>query len=156
MTLFKVVIHSNSAFNELEFQNPIQHMLIILIRIKGVLSMRSEWKFWVYILSSVSGTLYVGVTNNIDKRIWEHKSGLIEGFSKKYKCTRLVYYESFDDVRVAISREKQLKRWRREKKVELIEGLNPHRNDFSENWGSRMVFPQESIREFREKAEDGN
>ena len=67
-----------------------------------------------------------------------------------------MYYESFDDVRVAISREKQLKRWRREKKVELIEGLNPHWKDFSENWGSRMVFPQESIRELREKAEDGN
>jgi len=118
--------------------------------------MRSEWEFWVYILSSVSGTLYVGVTNNIDKRIWEHKSGLIEGFSKKYACTHLVYYEAFDDVRVAISREKQLKRWRREKKVKLIENINPHWNDLSENWGSRMVFPQESIRELREKAEGSN
>jgi putative endonuclease len=124
--------------------------------IQGVLLMRSEWKFWVYILSSVSGTLYVGVTNNIDKRMWEHKSGLIEGFSKKYKCTRLVYYETFDDVRVAISREKQVKRWRREKKVYLIENVNPHWNDLSENWGSRMVFPKESIRELREKAEGSN
>jgi len=118
--------------------------------------MRSEWKFWVYIVSSVSAKLYVGVTNNIDKRIWEHKSGLIEGFSKKYKCTRLVYFETFDDVRVAISREKQLKRWRREKKVKLIESTNPHWNDLSENWGGRIVFPQESIREFREKADDSN
>jgi putative endonuclease len=59
-------------------------------------------------------------------------------------------------VRVAISREKQLKRWRREKKVKLIENINPHWNDLGENWGSRMVFPQESIRELRKKAEGGN
>jgi len=64
--------------------------------------MRSEWKFWVYIVSSVSGTLYIGVTDDIDRRVREHKEGLIEGFSKKFKCTRLVYYESFDDVRKAI------------------------------------------------------
>ena len=64
-----------------------------------------------YIVSSLSGTLYIGVTNDINKRVKEHKKGQIEGFSKKYRCTRLVYYESFDDVRQAISREKQLKGW---------------------------------------------
>jgi putative endonuclease len=108
--------------------------------------MRSEWIFWVYIVSSVSGTLYIGVTNYIEKRVREHKDGLIEGFSKKYKCTRLVYYESFDAVRKAISREKQLKRWRREKKIALIESINPRWLDLSENWGKRMIFPSESAR----------
>src|SRR5215813_3567360 len=109
--------------------------------------MRSEWQFWVYIVSSVSGTLYIGVTDDIDRRGREHKEGLIEGFSKKYKCTRLVYYESFDDVRKAIGREKQLKRWRREKKIALIEGTNPRWLDLSENWGRRMIFPGENGRE---------
>ena len=75
--------------------------------------MRSEWTFWVYIMASMSGTLYIGITNFIEKRVNDHKEGLIEGFSKKYRCTRLVYYESFDDVRNAISREKQLNGWRR-------------------------------------------
>jgi putative endonuclease len=107
-------------------------------------------------MSSLSGTLYIGVTNYIEKRVREHKEGLIEGFSKKYGCTRLVYYESFDDVRKAISREKQLKGWRREKKVEMIERTNPHWLDLSENWGREMIFPQQSIRELREKASGGN
>ena len=104
-------------------------------------------KFWVYIMSSRPGTLYIGMTNNIDKRAQEHKRGLIEGFSKKYKCTRLVYYESFDDVRKAIGREKQLKGWRQEKKIALIEILNPRWQDLAENWGKCMVFPNEIGRE---------
>ena len=66
-------------------------------------------KFWVYIIGSKSGTLYVGMTNNIERRIWEHKNGVIEGFTSKYDCHRLLYLESFDDVRNAIDREKQLK-----------------------------------------------
>jgi len=107
-------------------------------------------------MSSISGTLYIGITNDIDRRVWEHKQGLIEGFSKIYKCTRLVYYECFDDVRQAISREKQLKKWRREKKIGLIEGVNPRCQDLSENWGSRMIFPQESIKQYREKAAGGD
>jgi len=109
--------------------------------------MRSEWKFWVYIMSSLSGTLYIGITNNIEKRVREHKEGLIEGFSKKYRCTRLVYYESFDDVCKAISREKQLKGWRREKKIALIQSINPRWQDLSENWGKRMIFAGENGRE---------
>ena len=71
--------------------------------------MRSE--FWVYIMASTTGTLYIGMTNNIERRAWEHKNGTVEGFAKKYSCTRLVYFEKFDDVRNAINREKELKGW---------------------------------------------
>jgi putative endonuclease len=74
-------------------------------------------KYWVYIASSRSGTLYIGITNSIERRMWEHKSGEFEGFASQYHCDRLVYYESFDDVRKAIAREKQLKGWVRRKKI---------------------------------------
>src|SRR5690242_11540948 len=76
--------------------------------------------FWTYIVSSRSGTLYIGVTNYIQRRIREHKSGAFEGFGSKYHCNRLVYYEKYDDIRNAIDREKQLKRWVRLKKIALI------------------------------------
>lgn len=79
------------------------------------------YRFWVYILSSRSGTLYVGITGFFEQRIHQHKYDSIEGFTKKYQCHRLVYYETYQDVEVAISREKQVKRWRREKKIALIE-----------------------------------
>src|SRR5258707_2612632 len=72
-----------------------------------------HYKFWVYILTSRSGTLYIGITGFFEKRIHQHKYDSIEGFTKKYQCHRLVYYESFQDVETAISREKQLKGWRR-------------------------------------------
>jgi putative endonuclease len=76
----------------------------------------------------------------------EHKSGVFEGFASKYRCNRLVYFEAFDDVLKAIDREKQLKGWRREKKLALIEGENPHWQDLAEKWGSQMVFPGQSIK----------
>jgi putative endonuclease len=84
-----------------------------------------EHRYWVYIVSSNSGTLYIGVTDSLTRRMLEHKSGAIEGFARKYHCHRLVYYESFDNILKAISREKQLKGWRRSKKIALIESLNP-------------------------------
>ena len=74
-----------------------------------------HYKFWVYILCSRSGTLYVGITGFFAQRIHQHKDDSIEGFTKKYQVDRLVYYESHQDVNVAIAREKQVKRWRREK-----------------------------------------
>ena len=78
--------------------------------------------FFVYILASRrNGTLYIGMTNSIYRRALEHKQGEIEGFSAKYHCTRLVFYESFDDVTKAIDREKQLKGWVRRKKIALID-----------------------------------
>ena len=77
--------------------------------------------FWIYIMASKSGTLYAGMTNNSEKRVFQHKHKEIEGFSATYDCNRLVYFESFDDVRSAINREKELKGWTRRKKIALIE-----------------------------------
>jgi putative endonuclease len=88
-----------------------------------------EKKYYIYIVASLSGTLYIGVTSSLIRRIAEHKEGKIEGFSKKYSCHKLVYYEIFGDVNAAIGREKEIKRWRREKKEELIKNMNPHWND---------------------------
>jgi len=102
------------------------------------------YKFWVYILSSHSGTLRVG-TGFFEQRIYQHKPDSIEDFTKKYQCHRLVYYESYQDVQVAIAREKQIKRWRREKKVTLIERVNPRWLDLVENWGLELLFPRQSL-----------
>jgi len=102
-------------------------------------------KYWTYIVCSRSGTLYIGMCNNLERRMKEHKSGEYEGFASKYHCNRLVYFESFDDVRKAIDREKQLKGWRREKKTTLIESINPRWIDFAEKWGAEMVFANERI-----------
>ncbi len=81
--------------------------------------------YWLYILSSRSGTLYIGVTSNLTRRMFQHKEGKIEGFSKKYGCRNLVYFEEHQDIKLAIAREKQIKNWRREKKENLIRKLNP-------------------------------
>jgi len=86
--------------------------------------------YCIYILTNKNNTvLYVGVTNNLTRRIWEHKSKLIEGFTKKYNVDKLVYFESFDNPKDAIKREKQLKAGSRKKKVELIGKLNPEWKD---------------------------
>lgn len=83
--------------------------------------------YWVYILASkIGGTLYIGVTNDLVRRIYEHRMRLVDGFTKKYGIHRLVYYEQFDDVAAAILREKQIKKWEREWKIELIEKENPY------------------------------
>ncbi len=80
-------------------------------------------------MSSSSGTLYIGMTNNLLRRVEEHKEGKIEGFSKKYSCNKLVYYEEYQYVSDAIKREKQLKKWGRKKKIDLIKRINPHWKD---------------------------
>jgi putative endonuclease len=85
-------------------------------------------------MASISKVLYIGVTNNIYRRSLEHKQGLNEGFTQKYNCHKLVHYDSYDDIYEAIEREKQLKRWRREKKVKLIERDNLYWNDLSDSW----------------------
>ncbi|MEQ1788979.1 MAG: GIY-YIG nuclease family protein [Rickettsiales bacterium] len=88
---------------------------------------------YVYILASKrNGTLYIGVTNDIARRVWEHKQGLAEGFTRKYKVHILVYIECFERIDEAIYREKQLKEWKRKSKLELIEKQNPNWNDLYE------------------------
>jgi putative endonuclease len=103
---------------------------------------------YTYILSSTTGTLYIGVTSDLYTRIQQHRQGTFEGFSKTYGCTRLLYYEQFVDIRAAIAREKQLKGWRREKKLNLIRKSNPNFKDLAELWGSQMIGPDESIKEY--------
>lgn len=89
--------------------------------------------FYVYILASQkNGTLYIGVTSDLRKRIWEHKEGTAEGFTKKYNVKNLVYYEIFDDAENAIHREKRLKKYKRDAKIKLIEKNNPNWNDLYE------------------------
>jgi putative endonuclease len=86
--------------------------------------------YYVYIMASKrNGTLYIGVTNNLTKRVYEHKHNLVEGFTKKYGVHKLVYYEQSEDVRSAIEREKILKTWQRQWKLRLIEEMNPEWND---------------------------
>ena len=99
----------------------------------------SEWQtpgmvYHAYILASASGVLYTGVTSGLERRVAQHKQGLFDGFSKEYEVTRLVYFEGFGDIRDAISREKQIKRWRREKKLALIRTMNPKFRDLSEKF----------------------
>ena len=87
-------------------------------------------EFWVYVLASKrNGTLYVGVTSDLAKRIWEHKNGLVEGFTHRHQVDKLVYCEPFDDAENAITRERQMKKWRRAWKIELIENSNPEWRD---------------------------
>jgi putative endonuclease len=87
--------------------------------------------YYVYIMASRSGTLYTGVTNDLNRRVGEHKEGQIPGFTRRYKVSRLVYYESHHEVNTAISREKRIKRWRRAKKIQLVESVNRSWNDLS-------------------------
>ncbi len=85
---------------------------------------------FIYILSNkTNSTLYIGVTNDLRRRVWEHKQKMLEGFSKEYNLGKLVYYEQFDDITQAIEREKQLKKWNREWKERLIRQHNPDWND---------------------------
>jgi len=85
-------------------------------------------------MTNRSKTLYTGVTNDLMRRVYEHKNKMIDGFTKKYHIAKLVYYEETNDIQVAISREKQIKGWLRGKKIALIESVNPKWNDLSEGW----------------------
>ena len=88
-------------------------------------------KYYVYIMSSKSGVLYIGATNDLERRIFEHKNGLIEGFTKKYRVTRLVYVEEFDGPSDMVARERQLKGWTRARKLDLIHMQNPAMVDYA-------------------------
>jgi len=85
-------------------------------------------------MTNESGTLYTGITNNLERRVYEHKLKLISGFAKRYNITKLVYYEIANDVQTAIEREKQIKGWLRRKKIALIDAMNPQWIDLSGGW----------------------
>jgi putative endonuclease len=89
--------------------------------------------YHVYILSNVARMLYVGITGNLDFRVFQHRNKLLNGYTKKYNLFKLVYLEGFGDVRLAIKREKQIKGWLRGKKIALIQSVNPHWNDLAQS-----------------------
>ena len=91
-------------------------------------------EYYIYIMASKSGTLYVGSTNNIISRVYEHKNGLLEGFTKKYGCNRLLYYEIFETESEALNRELQIKKYNRKKKQSLIKLINPEWKDLTQDW----------------------
>ncbi|MCK5604650.1 GIY-YIG nuclease family protein [Candidatus Pacearchaeota archaeon] len=90
--------------------------------------------YYAYILASNAGVLYVGMTNDIKRRVYEHKNHLVEGFTSKYLVDRLMYFEGFDRAELAINREKQIKKWGREKKVKLIDSVNSKWDDLAADW----------------------
>ena len=91
-------------------------------------------EYYVYIMTNKARTLYTGVTNDLVRRVYEHKNKLVKGFTSKYNIQFLVYYESTSNVYAALEREKQIKGWLRKKKIELIDLMNPEWKDFSEEW----------------------
>ena len=104
--------------------------------------------FFVYILSSLSGTLYVGLTDDLPLQVMQHKNGAYDGFTRKYEVNRLMYYEGFTDSNAAAAREKQIKKYSRTKKIELFRTSNPHRVDMSKDLFSlrRKVEPAAAVR----------
>ena len=98
--------------------------------------MSKEHSYYVYMVASRSRVLYCGITSNLGRRTEQHREGSIKGFTADYKCTRLVWFERFQDVNNAIEREKQIKPWRREKKIALIQQANPTWLDLYESWAS--------------------
>jgi len=91
-------------------------------------------QYFVYIMTNKSRTLYTGVTNNLERRVYEHKNKLIPGFTSRYNIDRLVYFEETTDVTSAIAREKQIKGWLRSRKISLVESTNPKWQDLSADW----------------------
>lgn len=108
---------------------------------------RQPRTYYVYILTSNSGTLYTGITNSIFHRTLQHKSKETPGFTSKYDVTRLVYYELFNDVHAAIRREKEIKGWARKKKIALIESMNPKWEDLAESWGKLLPKQKWQVRD---------
>ena len=94
-----------------------------------------EKTYYVYLLTNWNNqVMYVGVTNDLERRIYEHRNKLVDGFTKKYNVEKLVYFETVSDVLAAIEREKQIKKWRREKKNQLVIEMNPEWKDLSLEW----------------------
>jgi putative endonuclease len=95
---------------------------------------KSMKTYYVYIMTNKSRTRYTGMTNNLERRVHEHKHKLVPGFASRYNITKLVYYEEMNDVHLALAREKQIKGWLRAKKIALIESVNPEWRDLSDDW----------------------
>ena len=101
-----------------------------------------DYNFYVYILTNWNNkVMYIGVTNNLERRLYEHKNKLVDGFTKKYNVNKLVYYEHTTDVHAALSREKEIKKWRREKKNNLVMTVNPEWKDVSLEWQVEKISP---------------
>jgi putative endonuclease len=94
----------------------------------------ADKSYFVYIMASRGGVLYTGITNDLERRVFEHKRGLLAGFTKRYNVNRLVHFEEFDQVYDAIAREKQIKAWTRRKRLDLVRSGNPKWKDLSEMW----------------------
>ncbi len=92
-------------------------------------------RYYVYLLTNwTNKVMYLGVTNNLERRLYEHKNKLVKGFTEKYNVNKLVYFEETQDVTAAITREKEIKKWRREKKNQLVNRMNPNWKDLSSGW----------------------
>jgi putative endonuclease len=100
-------------------------------------------EYYVYIMTNKSRTLYTGVTNDLERRVYEHKHKLIKGFTSKYHITKLVWYETFPDIQQAIEGEKRIKGWVRSRKITIIEAQNPNWEDLSQVWYEGSTKAQE-------------
>ena len=106
--------------------------------------MKEKAEYYVYIMSNKSRTLYIGVTNDLERRLYEHKMKLVPGFTSRYGLDKLVFFESTSDITVAIEREKEIKGWVRRKKTALINSANPEWKDLSEDWYDTPVILSET------------
>lgn len=106
-------------------------------------------QYYVYVMSNRSRVLYTGVTNDLERRVWEHKSLLTDGFTRRYKLTWLVYFEATNDIESAILREKHIKGWLMRKKVALVESANPGWQDLSSEWLDTDQDPSSASRGLR-------
>ncbi|KGL58920.1 GIY-YIG nuclease family protein [Polaribacter sp. Hel1_85] len=103
--------------------------------------MKTTHQYYVYLLASkIRGTLYIGVTNDLQRRVYEHKMGIKKGFTFKYGVNRLVYFETFQNIEEAIDREKKLKKWNRSWKIELFEKENPSWQDLAKDWYDDLLM----------------
>jgi putative endonuclease len=98
--------------------------------------------YYVYILNNPGGMLYIGVTNNLIRRVYEHRQELVDGYTKRYHIHRLLYFEETSDVNVAIAREKEIKSWRRRKKLALVYAMNPTMQDLAAEWYDDNMSPR--------------
>jgi putative endonuclease len=113
--------------------------------------MPREHRYYVYLLTNKSDkVMYVGITNNLERRVHEHKTKVVPGFTEKYNVNKLVYFEETHDVRAAIAREKEIKKWRREKKNNLVVAVNPEWKDLSDGWFEISPFGRDDNRDGRD------